>query len=341
MGSEYVQLAHIFKNQQIAGWFLSEKLDGTRAFWDGGISRGLNVEQVPYANKVKDVKEITATGLWSRTGKVIHAPDWWLDELPGTFLDGELWIGYGQFQLLRAVVSSHQPGAAWSEVKYKAFDIPPVEEMMKPRDIKVRNDYDFSILSTAEKWCKDHQAISVPRHWGFDWRIKALENRCPQLMVKQVRLSSKLEDAKEELVLNMSRIVNGGGEGCMLHYDYALWKPERSHHLLKVKPVSTDDAIVVGYTAGEGRLMGMVGALILDYNGKELKLSGFTDEQRTIYDYNIRGFAAKNPGAVLPKHYEHNDFRKGTVIEFKYRELSNDGIPKEARFLRIKDAGTP
>src|SRR3954469_1471170 len=56
------------------GWWMSEKYDGLRGFWDG-------------------------EKLWSRKGNAIVAPDLFLAELPkGVALDGELWIGRGKFE---------------------------------------------------------------------------------------------------------------------------------------------------------------------------------------------------------------------------------------------------
>src|SRR5438045_3542568 len=58
--------------QDLADWWLSEKLDGVRAYWDG-------------------------RALISRLGNRFHAPDWFLEGLPETPLDGELWIGRKAF----------------------------------------------------------------------------------------------------------------------------------------------------------------------------------------------------------------------------------------------------
>ncbi len=51
-----------------AGWWLSEKLDGVRAYWDG-------------------------QQFWSRLGNLYHAPGWFVAGLPNVPLDGELWLG--------------------------------------------------------------------------------------------------------------------------------------------------------------------------------------------------------------------------------------------------------
>ena len=76
MKAEFVQLAHKYvpTKHSCSGAWISEKLDGVRAVWDGGISRGVPTKDVPYANTVKDhrlLKPPVATGLWSRMGRVV------------------------------------------------------------------------------------------------------------------------------------------------------------------------------------------------------------------------------------------------------------------------------
>lgn len=60
------------------GWWISEKLDGMRAYWDG-------------------------KQLLSRLGNVIHAPDYFVANLPGDPLDGELFLGRKSFQKTCAI----------------------------------------------------------------------------------------------------------------------------------------------------------------------------------------------------------------------------------------------
>ena len=115
---EFLQLADHYDphKHDVAGWFVSEKLDGTRCFWDGGITRGLPTEQVPWASiidpktgqKKAKIKPLS-TGLWSRYGNPIMAPDWWLNQLPCCPLDGELWAGRGKFQLCRSICGGDTP----------------------------------------------------------------------------------------------------------------------------------------------------------------------------------------------------------------------------------------
>jgi DNA ligase-1 len=349
--SEYLMLAHTFNpgKNNIGGWFLSEKLDGTRCFWDGGISRGVPAEQVPYANTYKDsrlVDEVIATGLWSRTGKVIHAPEWWLDNLPDITLDGELYGGIRGFQTLRKTIANFEPNDAdWQGVGYRVFDSPSPEIVFRSRDIKIRNDYSFRVVN-ALPWAKERGVKGSSVSWGFETTLQWLSKKSALFpggvisLVPQMRLAVKHLQAVEEMENYLNGYLEAGGEGVMLRRPESQWLPERSHNLLKYKPWDTADGVVTGYTFGEegktGQLLGLMGALIIDFNGKKLKLSGFTHQQRAFNNPDYTRLAVDFPGVVAPEYVTHPLYPRGTTIEFKYRELSDDGIPKEARFWRIR-----
>jgi hypothetical protein len=80
--------------------------------------------------------------------------------------------------------------------------------------------------------------------------------------------------------------------------------------------------------------LGKIGALILDYDGSRLELSGLTDIEREFANNGMAIYAAANPGQDMPNGTFGKCFKVGQLITFKYRELSKDGIPKEARYLR-------
>ena len=83
----------------LTDWWMSEKLDGVRAYWDG-------------------------QRLLSRQGNEFLAPDWFLKTLPSTPLDGELWIDRKKFQRTVSIVRRQDRGPAWKEVRYLVFDAP-------------------------------------------------------------------------------------------------------------------------------------------------------------------------------------------------------------------------
>lgn len=311
MKSEFLMLAQTWipAKQHITGWFMSEKLDGIRAFWDGGISRGYTTAEIPWCNTVKDKRMEIATGLWSRTGKIIHAPGWWVDKLPELVLDGEL-CGLG-FQELASIVNRHTPDARWENVKYKVFDSPPLEMVLRARTVKVR-DYEF-IIGDCGDWI-DREVECAFAGWQFIEVTNWLQRKVPEFYHPQERLGWDHYTACNRINEFCEEILARGGEGVMLRKDNSYWVAQRAKTLLKHKPFKTAEGRVVDYTDGVGRLEGMMGALVLRLdNGREFKLSGFTDEQRQ--------------GAKIL-------YPIGSMVEFKYRELSDDDIPKEARFMR-------
>jgi len=341
MKQEYLMLAQTFKPGKfsVAGWYVSEKLDGMRAYWDGGISRGIPSGLVPYANTVKNYRlkaEEIATGLWSRSGKVIHAPDDWLNKLPPFPLDGELFLGRGRFQELTSIVSKIIPGLEWNEVRFKVIDSPPFLSMFRDREIKVRSDYKFNIKDAVE-WYKKQD--NIPRNtsltWNFEMVYSWLERRLPlegvTELVEQERLSFDHSKAAIRINDKLNSLLDKGGEGVVFRKPESFWFPNRAYSLLKYKPWFSDEGVVIGYQYGLGKLEGLMGALILKLNnGKELKISGFTDQERN-FNEKACNF---DPGARAPDWVNHPLFPIGKIIEFKYRELSIDKIPKEARYYR-------
>ncbi len=88
-----------YKDQQITGWLMSEKLDGIRALWNG--------------------RELT-----TRRGNKLAAPQWFLQGFPPFALDGELWSRRGAFARIQSIVMQQQPHVGWRELTYNIFDVP-------------------------------------------------------------------------------------------------------------------------------------------------------------------------------------------------------------------------
>jgi DNA ligase-1 len=94
------------KERDLTGWWLSEKLDGIRAYWDG-------------------------TAMYSKQGKSYDIPSYFIEGFPKFPLDGELWIDRGQLEQLLAVIKSKN--ADWRVVKYCIFDLPSSKETYEKR----------------------------------------------------------------------------------------------------------------------------------------------------------------------------------------------------------------
>lgn len=137
-----------------------------------------------------------------------------------------------------------------------------------------------------------------------------LQHNSPYLMlVAQFRIADHTA-----LQAKLSELENKGAEGLMLHQQDALYKTGRSSDLLKLKSYQDTEAEVIGYRPGKGKYKGMVGALIVKTaQGKEFAIgSGLTDAMRQA------------PPEV------------GTVITYRYNGYTNNGIPRFARFLRVR-----
>jgi len=132
----------------------------------------------------------------------------------------------------------------------------------------------------------------------------------------------------EDTVSFLDEIMSRGGEGIMLRMPGSVYVTERTHTLLKIKPFLDAEGTVVGYVGGKGKLENMVGAVILDYKGKRLEMSGFTDAERLL---SVPTYA---PGEDIPEHVTCPAFPRGTVVTFRYQNLSKDGIPQNARYWR-------
>mgnify|MGYP002039089557 FL=1 len=100
-GAPALMLAEVYRpGMSLADYWVSEKYDGVRAYWDG-------------------------RQLFTRGGERILAPAWFTAALPRQPLDGELWAGRGRFAHAVSTVRSQTPNdVAWHEMKFMVFDLP-------------------------------------------------------------------------------------------------------------------------------------------------------------------------------------------------------------------------
>jgi len=236
-------------------YWVSEKLDGVRAIWDGRQLR-------------------------FRSGRTVSAPRWFLAALPAQALDGELWLGRGRFAELSGIVRTDPPDeAAWRQVRYMIFEMPEA-----PGDFSVRIARMIRVVNAAKA----------------PWLAVVPQRRVPH---------------RSALATWLAEVVDGGGEGLMLHRADALYVTGRSDALLKLKPWQDDEGIVVAHLPGQGRFAGMLGALELRLrDGRHLRLgTGFTDEER------------RHPPAI------------GAQVTYRYRGLTATGLPRFASFMRVRE----
>lgn len=118
------------------------------------------------------------------------------------------------------------------------------------------------------------------------------------------------------LYRRLDDVVAQGGEGLVLHRADALYRAGRSDATMKLKPELDAEAVVVAHQAGQGRYQGQLGALdVRTPDGRRFLIgTGFSDAQR------------RDPPAV------------GSVVTYRYRDLTATGLPRFASFLRVHHA---
>jgi DNA ligase-1 len=246
-----------------------------------------------------------ATGLWSRYGKVVHAPDWWLDLLPTDLcLDGELYNSTLSRQQISSVVTMHEPDDRWRMINFHAFDAPPECAVTYARSL-----YKLGSIGHGTKPSGSEIPPFITR---YNTLKKRLEHDGQIRYVEHNELPIGTQAVEEFLGSTLKNIVTIGGEGIMVRDPWSSYTCGRVDYLLKVKPRNESTATIVGFTEGKGRLKGMIGALIVQDNGVTFELSGMKDIER-------------RPGYL----------QVGTEVAYAYRTLSDGGVPIEAAYKGV------
>lgn len=255
-GPPDILLANVYRDGiDVSQYLVSEKFDGVRAIWDGAQLR-------------------------FRSGTPIQAPRWFLDGLPPVPLDGELWLGRGQFERLSGIVRREVPiDDEWRQVRYLIFELPGGEGSFRER---------------AGRIVRLVEEAAVP------WLQAVRQEPLTDAAGLQSRLAS---------------VLKAGGEGLMLHRADAPYESGRSDTLLKLKPWRDAEAVVFAHLPGKGKYAGQLGALRVQLpDGRRFNLgTGLTDAQR------------RDPPPV------------GSVVTYRYRELTASGLPRFASFWRRRD----
>lgn len=162
--------------------------------------------------------------------------------------------------------------------------------------------------------------FDLPAHGGtFGERVAAMA-ALDKLDIAWLKAVTQFKVAgADELDQRLDAVVASGGEGLMLHHQDALYRAGRSQDLLKYKPYEDAEAWVVGYTEGSGKYAGKVGALIVKRDdGRRFRLgSGLSDADREA------------PPPI------------GSWVTYRYNGLTSTGLPRFARYLRVRAEAPP
>ena len=139
-GAPSLLLANIYRDDiDLGQYWVSEKLDGVRAYWDGET-------------------------LTSRNGNRFNAPPWFIEDFPHVPLDGELWMGRGTFERLSGTVRRQTPDdAQWRGIRFMVFDLPSSPATFDRRLQRLREMFEAiespHIVLVEQFRAADHDAL--------------------------------------------------------------------------------------------------------------------------------------------------------------------------------------
>lgn len=115
----------------VTSWYMSEKLDGVRAFWDG-------------------------EKLISRSGKVFKAPRFFTEDFPKHELDGELWTLRDDFSNVVSIVNKKEEHNGWHQLSYNIFEVPQAKGTLLQRLSQVKETKYIKIIKQIKVKDKKH-----------------------------------------------------------------------------------------------------------------------------------------------------------------------------------------
>jgi len=132
-----VMLANIYRaDTKLADYWVSEKLDGVRGYWDG-------------------------EKLLTRGGERIAAPGWFTAGWPNVPLDGELWVGRGKFEETVSIVLRQAPDeAGWRKIRFMVFDLPAHPGVFTERNEALK----AMLAGISHPWVRQVEQFKVADH---------------------------------------------------------------------------------------------------------------------------------------------------------------------------------
>ena len=173
-------------------------------------------------------------------------------------------------------------------------------------------------IPEEERWREvQYMVFDMPdAQLPFEERYKNYSNLIEQINTEHIKaVKQQRFHSNHELSKHLQALVEQGAEGLMLHLATAHHQSGRSDALLKLKPYFDDEAEVIAHLPGKGKYTDMLGALrVRNQQGIEFSIgTGLTDAERA------------NPPPV------------GSIITYKYHGYTNNGVPRFASFLRIRE----
>jgi len=281
------------------GWYMSEKFDGYRALF-----------------RYEDDGSGPVGKFYSRAGKPFLAPQVFLQSMPPPallghkILDGELWAGRDNFQLMGVVRKKIPIPEEWRSIQYQVYDITNGEGSFVNRLKDLRSIVDFTRKSFSIM-TKDNELFDS-------------ESNSPLIFAKQIRITGE-----EMMKCFYNEIINNGGEGIMMKHPLSKYDNGRSNYMLKYKPSFDREAIIIDYKLGSGKYKGLLGSFIckpLINHDTYMSVDNSDD-----HIFTLSGMDDKIRHSFRESHCE------GTIITYECSGFTDKGVPRFGRYQRIRD----
>jgi DNA polymerase/3'-5' exonuclease PolX len=284
------------------GWYMSEKFDGYRALF-----------------RYEDDGSGPVGKFYSRAGKPFNAPEWFLQSMPppnllgNKILDGELWAGRENFQLMGIVRKKIPVSEDWLSIQYHVYDITNGSGNFTERLKDLMKIVNF----TGKAWHINlkNDELCLPAN---------AEIKPPLVFAKQVKITGekKMKSFYEDIIQN-------GGEGIMMKHPLSKYENGRSNYMLKYKPAFDREAIIIDYKLGEGKYTGLLGSFICKpLINHDTYMSVDTDDDHI---FTLSGMDDKIRKSFKKTHPE------GTIITYECSGFTDRGVPRFGRYQRIRD----
>ncbi|CAF1083579.1 unnamed protein product [Adineta steineri] len=312
------------------GWWMSEKLDGVRAYWNG-------------------------KNFYSRQGNLFHVPDFFKAALPKVALDGEIWCGRGLFQKCVSIVKKQANKVVPDDYKlltYLIFDAPTqggkYEDRVKWLQANIPQDDDKCFATVVG--IKKCEGLAQLKQYLADVNKAGGEG----IMLRKP--GSLYEHKRSTTLLKVKTFYDE--EAYVIGH-----KPSKSligmtGALECELPNGKRFDVGSGLTMDQRRKPPKIGSVIT-FKFQELSNNGHPRfptflRVRTDLTWNdvLEAAKTKKPvstiqkivpsgkrfdvGSGLTMDQRRKPPKIGSVITFKFQELSNNGHPRFPTFLRVR-----
>lgn len=180
------------------------------------------------------------------------------------------------------------------------------------------NEVSYQIFEVPNQKGGLFRRLNVLKHWLEKSPVDFIHP------IEQVRVHSN-----EHLKAYFQEITAKGGEGIVIRKMNTEYLTGRLKNALKLKRKNDAECKVVGYTEGKGKFTGMVGALVCELLPEQLPRL-FPMLARLHRPVKIK------LGSGLNNYQRQHPPKISEIVTFEYNGLTKNGLPRFARFKRVR-----